>query len=478
MSIFKWFMIFVLVLIVALAGYAGTVIYNYSQQDDEVVLQMKEDYLRSIIGNPARREWPNIVLILFDDLGYGDLGAYGAAAIKTPNIDRLATGGTRYTQYYSPSPVCSPSRAGMLTGRYPPRAGVPGVFFPADNLISMGQMVMGNNIRIPAEEILLPEILQLSGFNTGMVGKWHLGDVSPSLPNDLGIDRFFGALYSNDMEPFGLYRNNALEVESPAEQSRLNERYTREVVDFIETQEDAPFFLYYAHNFPHIPLYSSSEQSGKSRAGLYGDVVEDLDHSVGELMAALERTGQLENTLILLTSDNGPWYQGDPGDRRGRKTETWEGGMRVPFIAHWPGKIEAGSRSGVPFSGVDLLPTLLAILDIETPVDRVIDGRDVSSLLLGKGVPEPAPLYYYNGSSLEAVRLGRFKYHRQRGVDVGDYGGAFSVRIDKGPWLFDLSLDPSESYDVSMKYPELMDRMEALMDSRDEEMKINPRGWR
>ncbi len=478
MPVFKWILILVLLTALTLLGYAGTIIYRYQQSDDEVVLQLKEDYLRSIIGNSARREWPNIILIVFDDLGYGDFGSFGAAAIESPNIDRLAAGGTRFTQYYSPSPACSPSRAGLLTGRYPPRAGVPHVLFPEQHPISMLQMVTGNNVRIPAEEILLPEILQLSGFNTGMVGKWHLGDRSPSLPNDLGIDQFFGALYSNSMKPFALYRNERIEVEAPADQERLNERYTREAVGFIESQEDSPFFLYYAHNFPHVPLYSSTEQRGQSRAGLYGDVVEDLDRSVGEVVAALDRKGVLDNTLIMITSDNGPWYQGDPGDRRGRKNQTWEGGMRVPFIAHWPEKIPAGGQQGTPFSGVDILPTLLAMLGIELPADRELDGRDVTVLFTGEGDLAPAPLYYYNGDNLEGVRVARFKYLRERGVRAADFGDRLSMRTAKGPWLFDLSLDPGENYDVSTKYPEVMQRLAALLNERDAEMKRNPRGWR
>jgi uncharacterized sulfatase len=477
MQVFKWLLILLLVVMLGLAGYAVSVIQGYHQSDDEVQMARKEEYLRSIIGNPGRRQWPNIVLVVFDDLGYGDIGAFGGTAIRTPNLDRLAENGTIFTEYYSPSAVCSPSRAGMLTGRYPPRAGVPEVVFPDNDIVSLQYKFRGVNIRIPADEILLPEVLQMSGFNTGMVGKWHLGDQSPSLPNERGFDQFYGALYSNNMEPFALYRNSRVEVEAPADQTRLHERYTQEVIRFIEDQENAPFFLYYAHNFPHIPLYSSSEQRGGSDAGLYGDVVEDLDDSIGQMVAALEAKGKLENTLILITSDNGPWYQGSPGNRRGRKNQTWEGGQRVPLIAHWPGKVRAGVRESTPVSGIDLFPTLLNTLVIDQPRDRVIDGRDMSGPLFGRREMPKRELFYFTGDTLDAVRDERFKYHRERGVRVVDIGDLGSVFTDKGPWLFDLVNDSQESYDVSQRYPEAMQRLSARFKAKEYEMAENPRGW-
>jgi arylsulfatase A-like enzyme len=257
MRVFKWVLMLLLVVGLGLIGYAGTIINGYTQSDDEVQLASKEAYLRSIVGNAVRQEWPNIVLVLFDDLGYADIGAFGGGAIRTPHLDRLAANGTIYTQYYSPSSVCSPSRAGLLTGRYPPRAGVPEVFHPSNGGIGLIYKLLGRNVRIPVEEILLPEVLQIAGYDTAMVGKWHLGDRSPSLPNDRGFDRFYGALYSNDMEPFALYRNKTVEVDSPVDQTRLHERYTSEVVKFVERQDESPFFLYYSHNFPHEPLHTS-----------------------------------------------------------------------------------------------------------------------------------------------------------------------------------------------------------------------------
>lgn len=368
---------------------------NYNQQDNSSHLAAKQRYLDTLSDNAEASDRPNIVLILLDDLGYGDVGAYGAQSISTPHIDSLAEAGTLFTHYYSPSSVCSPSRAAMLTGRYPPRAGLGHVVFPEGHLISNGQKVAGVHTRIPAEEILLSDVLKSVGYNTGMVGKWHLGDIAPSLPNDFGFDSYYGSHYSNDMAPFPLYRNNDVEEPAELDQTRMNGLYTREVVSFIEQQDaSTPFFLYYAHNFPHIPLYSSPEQSGKSKAGLYGDVVEDIDNSIGALLQALDSKGLTDDTLIIFTSDNGPWYQGNPGFVRGRKNQTWEGGQRVPFIVQWPGRVNAGASNTTPISGVDLFPTILRLLSLPQPPDRLIDGADISALLLDVGTLPDRPLFY------------------------------------------------------------------------------------
>jgi arylsulfatase A-like enzyme len=326
-------------------------VVTYDQQDDTDHLRAKNEYLaaiRSNIGsqshstaNPAD-DRPNILIILFDDLGYGDLGSFGARSIETPHIDGLASQGLRLVNYYSPSPVCTSSRAAMLTGRYAPRAGLNLVAFPTGHAVERSLRARNSNVRLPAEEILLPEILEAAGYATGMVGKWHLGDRSPSLPNDRGFDTYTGALYSNDMTPFAIYRDREILHEAPFDQTRMNEVYAAAAVDFLDQDHAAPFFLYFAHNFPHIPLATPQADHGRSRAGLYGDVIEGLDDSVGAMLEVLERRGELDNTLILLTSDNGPWYEGSPGSVRGRKNQTWEGGMRVPFIAHWPGRLRPG----------------------------------------------------------------------------------------------------------------------------------------
>lgn len=478
--ILGWLIGLPLTLLVLLALYLFLRIATYEQLDNEAHLQAKRDYLKVLGQLPPLTGQPNIVIILLDDLGYGDVGAYGAQSIATPNIDSLAEGGTLFTHYYSPSPVCSPSRAGLMTGRYPPRAGLGHVVFPEGHPITQGMKIQGINIRIPADEIMLPEVLQSRGYNTAMVGKWHMGDVSPSRPNDFGFDSYYGALYSNDMSPFALYRNEDIEEQAELDQTRMNGLYSRELVSFVEQQhKDTPFFLYYAHNFPHVPLYSSPGQSGKSNAGLYGDVVEDIDQSVGMLLDALRQRQLMDNTLIIFTSDNGPWYQGNPGFTRGRKNQTWEGGQRVPFIAHWNGQLRAGATDHTPLSGVDLFPTILGLLDIPLPADRLIDGTDVSGTLLrGEVLPE-RPIFYYSqtGTSLDAVRDSRYKYHRRRGVRSSGMGDNISLLAEKGPWLFDLVDDAQESYDVSDKFPEDMRRLGEIFARRDVEMAANPRGW-
>jgi arylsulfatase A-like enzyme len=470
--------IFLLLLSVILVPIA--VVGAYKQEDNSNHLALKKSYLRSLAALPTPMARPNVVLILLDDLGYGDIGVYGAQSINTPHIDSMAENGTRYTHYYSASPVCTTARAALLTGRYPPRAGLAQVVFPEGSWISDGQKLAGLNTRIPAEEIMIPEVLKAVGYRTGMVGKWHMGDLSPSLPNEFGFDFYYGARYSNDMTPFMLYRNEVIEEPAELDQTRLNELYTEEVVGFIEQQDsDTPFFLYYAHNFPHIPLYSSDGQAGKSDAGLYGDVVEDIDRSVGKLLAALERKGLSNDTLIIFTSDNGPWYQGNPGYSRGRKNQTWEGGQRVPFIVQWPGRVAAGAEDASLISGVDLMPTLLRLLALPLPDDRVVDGIDISTALLAISPLAERELFYFpqGGNVPDAVRDERFKYHRRRGVRGSGFTESIDVLVQKGPWLFDLAVDEQESYDVSTRYPDELVRLQAIYQARVDEMNTNPRGW-
>lgn len=458
-------------------------VLTYASADDTDHFAAKTEYLEGLrdaqpeAGNVPKR--PNIVLILFDDLGYGDLSSYGAQSISTPNIDSLAHAGLRLTNYYAASPVCTSSRAAMFTGRYAPRANLNIVAFPTGHPIELS--LRAQNVpatRIPAEEILLPEILSAAGYQTGMVGKWHMGDRAPSRPSDRGFDFYLGGLYSNDMTPFAIYRGNEIEHEAPFDQTRMKEVYEDAAVEFLDQDRDAPFFLYFAHNFPHIPLYTPESDYGRSEGGLYGDVVEGLDDSVGRILEVLKRRGELENTLVIVTSDNGPWYEGSPGFARGRKNQTWEGGMRVPFIAHWPSKIEAGRESDAPVVGVDLVPTLLALLDLPTPNDRMIDGVDQGPhLLAGEAPPDRLVHYFGTGGSLDAIRDTRFKYHRRRGVrSVGSENLSFNA--PQGPWLFDLSQDPTESYDASRRYPKEVERMAALFAQKVSETTTNRRGWR
>jgi len=473
-----------LLLAVLLALYIGFRMLTAGQVDDAARLQNKHDYLAHIgqlrdAGQPA----PNIVFILFDDLGYGDIGA-GAAGntlIVTPHIDQLAENGVVLSDFYSPSPVCTPARTGYLTGRLAPRAGLPNLVFPTRNVrddVVHALLNPHGNVRLPAEEITLADLLKAAGYATGMVGKWHLGDRSPSLPNDMGFDSYFGAHYSNDMEPFALFANRDIAVPVPVDQRYLTERYTQAATDFIEQHAQEPFFLYIAHNFPHDPLSVREERSGTSKAGLYGDVLAELDDSVGAVVAALQRTGTLANTLIVISSDNGPWFLGDAGNQRGRKGNTFEGGMRVPFIAHWPAGIKGGRTEHAMAMGVDLLPTVLELLQLPPPPDRLLDGRSILQVLT-QGAPSPHDyLYYYDGESLFAVRDARFKYRGPAGVLYGTDQIPIGITMPMKEWLFDLGNDPREAYDTSTHNPEELLRLRDAFTARNRALAENMRGWK
>jgi len=483
-----------------LLGYRAA---TYSNPDDPAHVEEKTRYLAALRREAEIREEtraargateregppasspsrPNVLLILFDDLGYGDVGAYGAGSIATPHIDRLATQGLRLEAYYAPSPVCTSSRAGLLTGRYPSRALLNVVAFPTGDPIDRLMRALGTPAtRLAEEEILLPEILSAAGYATAMVGKWHLGDRSPSRPTDRGLDSYVGALYSNDMTPFAIYRDDEILHEAPFDQTRLKAVYEDAALAFLDRDHDRPFFLYFAHNFPHIPLHAPDEDRGRSEAGLYGDVVEGLDDSVGKMIEVLERRGTLEDTIVIVTSDNGPWYEGSAGLARGRKNQTWEGGVRVPFILHWPNRVGPGRTSDAPIVGVDLVPTLLTLLDLPAPPDRALDGRDVGGHLFDGEAAKRRLVYYYasgqgGDGALDAVRDERFKYHRRRGVRSGG-SDVLSFNVEQGPWLFDLDQDPNESWDVSGRYPEVLARLSDAFEARAAQDRENLRGWR
>jgi len=292
---------------------------------------------------------PNIVFIYVDDMGYGDLGCYGSKAIKTPNLDRMASEGLRLTSFYSVSPICTPSRAALMTGRYAARMGIDqmhlaNVLFPTDKT------------GLPQSETTVARALKARGYSTACIGKWHLGHLSPHRPIDHGFDYYFGIPYSNDMTPSPLMRNAEV-IEEPANQDTLTRRYTEEAIRFIEQANSKPFFLYLAHHMPHIPLHASVRFRGKSAGGLYGDVVEELDWSVGEVLKALKRSSLDRDTIVFFSSDNGPWYQGSAGPLRGRKGWTYDGGVREPGIVRWPGHIPPGRVSDEPVATIDFFPT-------------------------------------------------------------------------------------------------------------------------
>lgn len=467
----------VVVIVLALALYGVAKIKLYEQVDDQAHLKAKSQYLNELQRAARPTQAPNIVFVLYDDMGYGDLGVTGAEAISTPNIDQLAAQGARLSNFYSPSPVCTPSRFGFLTGRHAERGQLSHVVFPEGHTMSNFTKFRGGNVRIPAHEITLPEILKSVGYRTGMVGKWHLGDVSPSLPNDMGFDDFYGALYSNDMLPFAIYKNRDIAIESPADQTLLSEKFAKASTAFIRENSDSPFFLYLAHNFPHEPLHVRESRLGQSEGGLYGDVVEELDKDIGLLVDTLREEGILDNTLIIITSDNGPWFLGNPGAVRGRKGDTFEGGMHVPFIAHWPNKIQAGQVIDGLAMGTDLLPTVLAMLNLPQPTDRIIDGKSLLGMLTQQQASPHDYLYYYSGKLL-AIRDKDYKFVPTRGIHYGMASLPIAVTVPKGPYLFDMRQIGNESYDVQANRPEVFQRFEQVFQEREASMAENRAGWR
>jgi arylsulfatase A-like enzyme len=463
-----------------LAAVAAWRIARYEQVDDPAALARKAGELAWMAEAPrAGAPRPNVVLILFDDLGLGDLGASGARALATPRLDALAAEGMVLSQYAAPAPVCTPSRAGLLTGRWPIRTTLAHVLFPSGHPLDRWQRARGLPVRLPSDEITLADGLRAGGYATAAIGKWHLGDHAPSRPRDLGFDHWFGVLHSNDMAPLPLWRNDEIVAPHPLDQTTLTPLYTDEAVRFMERHRERPFFVYLAHNFPHVPLHATPGQAGRSEAGLYGDVVADLDRSTGEILDALDRLGLAENTLVIATSDNGPWFQGSARGLRGRKVEPFEGGQRVPFLARWPAGIRGGSRSDAVASGVDLLPTLLALAGVPLPRDRAIDGVDLGPLLAGRGPPPERPLFYYAERELRAVRLGRWKRFERQGIAYPALSGLpFAPLFPQGPWLFDLARDPDESYDVHEREAEVFEQIGRVAEAHRAELAANPRGWK
>ncbi|GGH49962.1 arylsulfatase [Dyadobacter endophyticus] len=357
---------------------------------------------------------PNIVIILADDLGYGDIGTFGATDIRTPNIDGLATNGIKLTSFYSTSPVCSPTRAALITGRYPRRLGIDHVFFP--------ESFTG----IPAEEVTIAEALKGNGYRTAIFGKWHLGHHRQFLPLQNGFDEYYGIPYSNDMMGVAYLRGN--DVDSmKVNQKYITQTYTKEAVRFIDQNKDKPFFLYITHNMPHVPIYASPKFEGKSKRGLYGDVIEELDWSVGEVVKALKKNGLEENTLVVFTSDNGPWLifdveGGSAGPLRQGKGTTFEGGQRVPTVAYWPGKIKPGTVYDDLASHLDFYPTIISLTGSQkTQTKKPLDGEDISPVLFGTGKRKGDEFAYYSNGIIEAYRKGDWKIRLpQKDVKMGN----------------------------------------------------------
>lgn len=370
--------------------------------------------LASLTAQAQNHRKPNIVVILADDLGYGDIGTFGATDIRTPNIDRLAASGIKLTSFYSTSPVCSPTRAALITGRYPRRLGIDHVFFP--------ESFTG----IPPEEVTIAEALKGNGYRTAIFGKWHLGHHRQFLPLQNGFDEYYGIPYSNDMMGVVYLRGN--DVDSiKVNQKYITQTYTKEAVRFIDQNKDKPFFLYITHNMPHVPIYASPEFEGKSKRGLYGDVIEELDWSVGEVVKALKKNGLEENTLVVFTSDNGPWLifdveGGSAGPLRQGKGTTFEGGQRVPAVAYWPGKIKPGTVYDDLASQLDLYPTIISLTGSQkTQTQKPLDGEDISPVLFGTGKRKGDEFAYYSNGIIEAYRKGDWKIRLpQKDVKAGN----------------------------------------------------------
>jgi arylsulfatase len=425
--------------------------------------------IESISGLSQSKQTPNFIIILADDLGYGDLGCYGHPTILTPHLDQMAAEGMRFTQFYAGAAVCTPSRAALLTGRLAPRSGVYG----------KGDVFRQNSASgLPLNEITMAELLKSKGYATGMVGKWHLGHLPEFLPTRQGFDYWFGVPYSNDMGkvftthkdgayglPPGpranaptlpLYKNETVIEEEP-DQHFLTKRYTDEVIGFIKNNKSKPFFMYYASNFPHTPLYASPQFEGKSKRGLYGDVVAELDWSVGQILTTLKELKLDENTIVIFTSDNGPWltmkdHAGSAGLLYEGKNSAYEGGLRVPAIVWWPGKVKPNVISTAITSATDLFTTFAQLAKVNLPKDRELDSFDLTEVLMGRKDQVREVLPYYLNETLYAIRKGPWKAHF---ITHPSYSQE-PPKTHTTPLLYHIDNDPGEKYDIAKDHPDIV----------------------
>ena len=427
---------------------------------------------------------PNVVIIFVDDMGYADIGSYGATAYETPHLDQMAAEGTRFTDFYVSQPVCSASRASLLTGSYANRIGIHGALGP------------GSTHGIHDDEVTLAELFKSKGYATAVFGKWHLGHHPQFLPTRHGFDEFYGIPYSNDMWPYHPENPEAwgdlptFEGEEiigyNTDQSRFTTDFTTRAVEFIRTRaaSDTPFFLYLAHPMPHVPLFVSDERTGESGVGLFGDVIQEIDWSVGEVMGALKDAGVDQNTLVMFASDNGPWlsygnHAGSAEPLREGKGTAFEGGVRVPFIVRWPGVIPGGGEVSTPAMTIDVFPTLAQVIGADLP-DRTIDGKSIWGLMSGETTisPQEAYYFYYRRNELHAIRSGKWKLHFPHtyrsmiGREPGRDGipGIYDNSREIGRALYDLETDISESRDVSDRFPEVVERLSRLADQKRAEL--------
>jgi arylsulfatase A-like enzyme len=445
----------------------------------------------ALLGTPLlaqRRRPPNIVIIFTDDLGYGDLSGYGSPNIRTPHLDRMAAEGQKWTNFYAQSPVCSPSRAALLTGRLPIRSGMYGTPIPRAARALASNAAHG----LPQSEITLAELLKQKGYATTTIGKWHLGHQPRYLPTRQGFDSWFGIPFSHDMhitvprneglksrayyEPKPAYfdvplMRNDVVVERPVDHATMTSRFTDEAISYMEANRTRPFFLYLAHPMPHIPLARTGTFVGHSEAGVYGDVVEEIDAGVGRLLAALRRLKLDRDTLVLFTSDNGPWlpfgsHGGSSGPFRNGKGTTWEGGLRVPAIFWGPGRVRPKVVTGIG-SNMDVFTTAARLAGAPLPADRPIDGVDLTPTLL-HGAPSPrSAMHYYWDSELRALRKGRYKAHF---VTSGAWDDGEARQEHDPALLFDLAADPGEKENIAAHHPRLV--AELLAEARQHRSRV------
>ena len=428
---------------------------------------------------------PNVVVLFADDLGYGDLGCYGHPTIRTPHLDRMAADGMKFTNFYCAAPVCTPSRAALLTGRLAVRSGMASdtqrVLFPD----SAGGL--------PASEITLAKLLKDKGYATTCIGKWHLGHHPQYLPMKFGFDSFFGLPYVNDMDrdpskgPKGraaffepkveywnvpLMRDDKI-IERPANQHTLTKRYTEEAVKFIGANREKPFFVYLAYAMPHVPLFASKDFEGKSPRGLYGDVVEEMDGSTGAVLQALKAAGVERRTWVVFTSDNGPWHTvfnthgGSPGLLREGKGSTWEGGMRMPCVMWWPGTIPAGVTNQDIACTMDLFTTAAKLAGAQVPADRPIDGLDITATMTGQGPSPREVMFFYRDQTVYAVRKGPWKAHFFTRPGYGEP----KATAHTPPLLYHLGHDPGEQFDVAVKNPDVVSELRKVYEEHRAAMK-------
>ena len=465
------------------------------------MIQLYITLLTGLIFNSSYRPYyeiksnlkPNFIVVFVDDMGYGDLGSYGHPTISTPNLDKMAYEGQKWTQFYSASSVCTPSRAGLLTGRLPIRNGMIGsknrVLFP------------DSKYGLPNSEITIAEKLKENGYKTVAIGKWHLGHKKEYLPLQHGFDYYYGIPYSNDMDKINgetccpgskywqkyqnrspgstnyynvpLIENNEI-IERPVDQTTITKRFSDKAIEFIKKNKEDNFFIYLAHNLPHIPLYASDDFLGKSKRGLYGDVIEEIDHGIGLIMEELKKNNLDKNTIIVFTSDNGPWlpfetHSGSAGLLREGKGTTWEGGQRIPGI-FWGAGIKPGVINDLG-STMDIFPTLLEMSNTSMVDDRIMDGISIKNTLLKHEPSKRETIFYYRSREIYAIRYGEFKAHL---ITQGAYnypkGSDRKFILDK-PLLYNLNIDPSEKYNVADKNPKTLVKINKILEKHKKNLK-------